>query len=118
MKKLVMILALAFTATTAQATCYGTGAFQNCFDAQSGNNYQIQRYGNTTQMQGSNPRTGSRWSQTTQSFGNTTIQQGRDSSGNSWNTTRQDFGNGNYTIYGRDSQGNTVNKSCFGGICN
>ena len=118
MKKIALIIALAFSATSAQANCYGSDAFQTCYDAQSGNSYQIQRYGNTTQMQGRNPSTGSSWSQSSQSIGNMTIQRGRDSNGNSWNTTRQDFGNGNYMINGRDSQGNTVNKSCFGGICN
>jgi hypothetical protein len=118
MKKLLIALSLVSFSGIASATCYGTGSFQTCYDAQSGNNYQIQRYGNTTQMYGSNPSTGSNWSQTTNRIGNTTYQNGYDSNGNSWNTTRQDYGNGNYTINGTDSQGNSVNQSCFGGLCN
>ena len=101
----------------ANAQCFGSGAFQTCTDTQSGNTYQIQRYGNTTQIQGSNPYTGSTWSQTTNRIGNTTLQNGRDSSGNSWNTTRQDFGNGNFNVYGSDSSGNVVNKTCINGVC-
>ena len=117
MRYLVSAVFFAVMTSTANAQCFGTEAFQTCTDFQSGNTYQIQRFGNTTQMYGSNPRTGSTWSQTTNKIGNTTYQNGFDSSGNSWNTTRQDFGNGNFNVYGTDSSGNFVNKSCFNGIC-
>ena len=117
MRFFASVIFFAVMASTANAQCFGTGAFQTCTDVQSGNTYQIQRFGNTTQMYGSNPRTGSTWSQTTNKIGNTTFQSGRDSSGNSWNTTRQDLGNGNFTIYGNDSNGNSVSQTCFNGIC-
>jgi len=101
----------------AYAQCVGTGAFRTCSDS-SGNRYTVQDLGNTTIMRGSNPRTGSTWNQTSQTFGNTTINRGTSSNGGNWSTTRQDFGNGNYSIQGFDSNGNSVNKRCFGGICN
>jgi hypothetical protein len=91
MKYLAAAFMFALISTTANAQCFGTDAFQTCTDSQSGNTYQIQRFGNTTQIYGSNPRTGSTWSQTTNKIGSATIQNGYDSRGNSWNTTRQDL---------------------------
>lgn len=94
MIKHIMAAAAAFMlAGSASANCVGTAEFQTCYDSQSGNNYSIQRFGNTTMMQGSNSRTGSRWSQDSYSFGNSTQHYGRDSNGNRWS------------------------QSCYNGIC-
>lgn len=54
------------------AACIGSDAVQTCTDA-SGNRYNVQRYGSTTQMQGTSPSTGSIWSQTRQTYGGTRI---------------------------------------------
>ena len=97
-------------ASTAQAQCVGYGAYKTCSDS-SGNNYSIQKYGNTTNMQGNNSRTGSSWSQTSQTFGNTTITNGRAANGNSWNSTTRQIGNTTF-INGTDSNGNSFSKTC------
>jgi len=112
-----LLLAGLLASGSSFAGCMGTSAYQTCYDSQSGNNYSVQRYGNTTNMQGYNSGTGSTWSQTTQTYGNTTYNSGTAADGGTWSTTRQDYGNGNYTINGFDSDGNSVNRSCFGGFC-
>lgn len=99
----------------AGAACYGTGAFQTCND-NAGNNYNVQRYGNTTQVQGSNPSTGSTWNQTTQTYGNITQHQGTASNGAQWNGTSQSYG-GTTHYQGIDSGGNPYSKTCTSGRC-
>ena len=84
--KYVLAAVLALSASSVHAGCFGSSNFQTCNDS-SGNRYTINRFGNTTMMQGHNSRTGSSWSQNSNSFGNTTIHNGRDSNGNSWRST-------------------------------
>lgn len=100
----------------ANAACYGSGAFQTCTD-NSGNTYNVQRYGNTTEVQGSNASTGSNWSQQTQTYGNTTYHQGIAGNGQGWNGTSQTIGNTTYHN-GVDSRGNIYNKVCDSYGCN
>jgi len=96
--------------TTASATCSGTDSFQTCYDASSGNSYQAQRYGNTTQMNGCKAETGSSWNQTSRTIGNITFHTGTCADGNFWNSTQQEIGV--TTVYnGTDSQANSF--SCF-----
>lgn len=71
-------------ASPAMANCSTFGNTTNCYDSQSGNRYNIQEYGDTTMMRGSNSRTGSRWSQRSNTIGGSTYHNGRDSQGNSW----------------------------------
>jgi hypothetical protein len=94
----------------ANAGCIGSGAFQSCTDT-SGNSYTVNRFGNTTTMNGYNAQTGSTWSQNSNTFGNTTTHSGTASNGNSWNSTEQRMGN-TRSIYGTDSQGNSFSKTC------
>lgn len=93
------------------AQCYGTDSYQTCYDNNTGNQYNISRYGNTTQVDGYNANTGSSWSQTSNTYGNTTYQNGYDSNGNNWNQTIQNYGNST-TYSGIDSQGNSFYKTC------
>lgn len=93
MKLIAMTISAAIISTQAFAACMGSGNLSTCYDS-SGNNYTVNRMGNSTFMQGSNSRTGSNWSQQSTTFGNTTIHNGRDSNGDHWNTT------------------------CFNGVCN
>lgn len=87
MKKALIVLAvLAAFAGDAAAACYGTKVYQNCYDSQSGNSYSIQRYGNTTTMNGYNSNTGSTWNQNSYTYGNSTSHYGTDSDGNNWST--------------------------------
>jgi len=72
-------------ASPASATCIGTDAFSTCFD-NSGNSYNVQRFGNQTFMNGTNSGTGSTWSQHSTTVGNTTIHEGQ-TNGNEWNMT-------------------------------
>ena len=59
--KIIFISALLpFSVGLANTFCFGSGAFTTCNDA-SGNSYNVQRYGNTTEMQGYNAVTGSSW---------------------------------------------------------
>ena len=110
------LVAITFlAAATANATCYGTGAFRTCNDAY-GNSYNIQSYGNTTNMQGSNAQTGSTWTQNSQTYGNTTYIQGN-SNGNSWNQTIQTLP-GMTIQSGTDSRGNFFNRTCTAFGCN
>ncbi|MDX1205249.1 hypothetical protein GOL97_18170 [Sinorhizobium medicae] len=86
MKLVIASFAFSLIAAPAFAMCVGTETLSSCSDA-SGNDYTITRMGNTTMMEGTNARTGSRWSQDSYSLGNSVIHQGRDSDGNSWSTT-------------------------------
>lgn len=113
--KNLVILGLLSLAFTAQAACYGTGSNYNCSDA-SGNNYNVQKYGNTTNMQGSNAGTGSNWSQNSQTYGNTTQIQGQ-ANGRAWNETIQTMP-GMTTYSGTNSQGQPYMKTCTAYGCN
>src|SRR5690554_4138984 len=94
MKKLLAITAIsaAFAAPYSIAACVGSGSFQTCTD-NSGNSYSVQRIGNTTITNGYNSNTGSNWSQTSNTIGNTTIHNGTSSNGNNWHGTTQNIGN-------------------------
>lgn len=109
--KLLAVIAVAALAPLhASAACTGTGSSAYCWD-DSGNTYNVQRYGSTTYLQGSNPNTGSTWNQTSQTYGNTTYHSGQAADGNSWSGTTQRYGN--TTIHqGTDSNGNTYSKTC------
>lgn len=110
-KLLVLISAMgALAGGVANANCVGSQTYQNCYD-QSGNNYQVQRFGNMTTVQGSNAQTGSTWNQTSQTFGNTTYNYGTAADGNQWNSTTQSIGNQTHT-YGTDSRGNSFSTTC------
>ncbi|MNK90267.1 hypothetical protein D3C87_1103110 [compost metagenome] len=100
----------------AHAACFGTQAMSTCTD-DSGNTYNVQRYGNTTHVQGSNPYTGNTWNQTSQTYGSSTYQTGNSSNGNSWNQTIQSMP-GMTTYSGTDSSGNSFYKTCTAYGCN
>lgn len=111
MKKHIAIAAiLAAASVSAWANCYGSGSFYTCNDS-SGNSYNVNRYGNTTQVYGSNANTGSTWNQTSQTIGNTTYERGTAANGNSWNGTTSTYG-GVTTHSGTDSNGNSYYKTC------
>ncbi|MCS3740222.1 hypothetical protein [Rhizobium sp. BK661] len=118
MLKSLTIAFAAFCAlsTAANASCFGSGTFRTCSDS-NGNTYNIQRYGNSTNMQGYNAQTGSSWSQNSQTYGNSTYTQGRAADGGSWNMNQQRIGN--TTFYsGTDSDGNSFSGSCGAYGCN
>jgi hypothetical protein len=107
--KAFIVLAGLLAAVSAQASCFGSGSFQTCTDS-SGNSYNVQRYGNTTHVQGSNPN-GSQWNQTSQTYGNTTYHNGTAAGGGSWNSTTTNMGNMQFHN-GTDSKGNSFNRTC------
>ena len=72
--KFIAITTLLAAPIFAFANCVGSPSFQTCTDA-SGNSYSVQRFGNTTAVQGRS-LDGSNWSQQTQTIGNTTYQNG------------------------------------------
>ncbi|WP_066111408.1 hypothetical protein [Gallibacterium salpingitidis] len=111
MKKLIIGLIPVLFASVANAECYGTDTFSNCYDGY-GNRYSVSRLGNSTYVNGYNSNTRSSWSQTSNTFGNTTYQSGYDSEGNNWSQTIQH--NGNSTTYsGYDSDGNSFYRTCY-----
>lgn len=107
MKTLSIIAGLLLTTSQAHAVCVGSGAFKSCFDPGTGNSYQVQQFGNTTQLRGANPN-GSTWSQQSNRFGNTVQHNGVDSSGRTWSITDHQIG-GTRLINGTDGAGNRVN---------
>jgi len=115
MKRIITALALTLAlAGPAAATCVGSGRLQICND-DSGNSYTVQRLGNTTYVDGSNP-SGSRWSQESTTIGNTTYHNGTAADGGTWNGTTTRIGNGRYSS-GTDSDGNPYSSSCYGRFC-
>jgi len=71
----VIVLLSVLISTNVQAACYGSSTFENCYDG-SGNTYTVNRFGDTTQMNGFNAQTGSQWSQTSQTYGTMTYHTG------------------------------------------
>lgn len=116
MKKYLIIGLLLSLSNIANATCIGSSSYSHCYD-NNGNSYDVMRMGNMTTTNGYNSNTGSSWSQTSQTYGNTTYQNGYDSNGNSWNQTIQSYGNGMTNYSGTDSDGNYFNKTCLNGQC-
>ena len=115
MKKLLFLLTLLAFSNVAEATCFGSGNFYSCNDT-NGNSYTVNKFGNNTQVNGYNSRTGSRWNANSQQFGNTTITNGTAANGNTWNSTTHTLGNTTYTS-GRDSNGKSFNSTCMNGYC-
>lgn len=99
--------------------CTGFGSFKTCTDNNNGNQYQIQKIGNSTFVNGSNYNNGSSWNQQSTKIGNSTIHTGNAANGNYWNITEQNIG-GTKHIIGTDSKGNSVNcmVSQFINTCN
>ena len=99
MKRIITAAVLTLTAVTSNAACYGSANVYSCSDL-SGNTYNVQRYGNTTSVQGYNPNTGNSWSQQSYQYGNQTHTYGNASNGNSWSRTDTPYGS-----YGTNSNG-------------
>jgi hypothetical protein len=64
-----------------------------------------------TTMNGYNPNTGSNWSETTQSLGNSTIYNGM-TNGLPWSMNQQNFGGGMRTYSGTNSAGQPFFHTC------
>lgn len=93
-----------------RSNCTGSETMYTCVDPNNGNTYEITKYGNTTEVQGSS-LSGSTWSQTSETIGNTVYTTGYDKDGNEWNQTGEKIGN-TYYYNGTDSDGNTFSGSC------
>lgn len=94
----------------APGNCLGSDSFYTCNDS-SGNSYTVSKFGNTTNVQGNNYRTGSSWNQSTQNYGNSSYTTGRDKDGNTWRQNTNQIGDSTY-YNGQDSNGNYYNGSC------
>ena len=114
--KSALIAAIALVTTgMANASCYGSSTNYTCNDA-SGNSYNVQKYGNSTNIQGYSAGTGSSWSQSSQTYGNTTQTYGN-ANGRSWNEmTPTSPGMTNYS--GTNSRGQSFNRTCTAYGCN
>ncbi|WP_218955739.1 hypothetical protein [Acinetobacter sp. YH01024] len=93
-----------------RSNCTGSETMYTCVDPNNGNTYEITKYGNTTEVQGSS-LSGSTWSQTSETIGNTTYTTGYDKDGNEWNQTGEKIGD-TYYYNGTDSDGNAFSGSC------
>lgn len=98
MKNLIIIGLLAFSSSSF-AACYGSENLYSCNDA-SGNSYSVNKFGNTTTVNGFNSRTGSSWNQNSNRLGDTTYINGT-ANGKAWNETITP-----YSTTGTDSKGN------------
>lgn len=98
----IVVAASVLSCAAVGATCHGQGSFQTCNDG-AGNSYTVKRYGDAVQSQGTDARTGSSWSQTTRTNGDTARHEGRTADGASWSGTSQLMGNGATFHRGVDS---------------
>ncbi|WP_182939541.1 MULTISPECIES: hypothetical protein [Aeromonas] len=96
--------------SAASAECIGSGSLKTCYD-DNGNTYTVQKFGNSTYVDGQNARTGSTWSQQSQKLGNSTYTTGQDADGNSWNSTATKMGS-TTIINGTDSEGDSFSTTC------
>lgn len=101
-RNLAITLAVASVPALASASCFGTANNYTCYDNSTGNQYNVQKYGNNTYMSGSNSRTGTTWNQNTTRYGNSSSTWGSNSRGQSWNSYSTPYGSS-----GTDSRGNT-----------
>lgn len=106
----ITIAALLFFSGAANADCIGSGNFKTCYD-DSGNTYTVQKFGNSTYVNGHNPSTGSSWNQQSQRLGNSTYTTGQDADGNSWDSTATKMGDSTI-INGSDSDGDSFSVIC------
>lgn len=113
----LLVVSLLLVSSTSFAGCFGSAAMQTCTD-NSGNTYNVSRYGNTTHVQGRNSSTGNTWNSTSNTYGNTTYTQGTDADGNSWSQNSTNYGNGMRSVTGTDSDGNPYNYTCNQFGCN
>lgn len=104
------IVSMLLFAGASSADCIGSGSLKTCYD-DSGNTYTVQKFGDTTYVNGQNSRTGSTWSQQSQKLGNSTYTTGQDADGNSWNSTATKMGNSTI-INGTDSDGDSFTTTC------
>jgi hypothetical protein len=110
MKSTLVVAIIAIAPSAADAACFGSQGFQTCYDG-SGNSYTVQRYGNTTQLNGY-AADGTVWSQNSQTFGGTTFHNGYTSNGGNWSMTQQQLGGGFQSFNGFDSSGRSFNRTC------
>ena len=109
MRRMFTTIALALAAPAAFAGCFGTGSFKTCMDDR-GNTYNVQRYGNTTHLDGYNSN-GSHWSQDSNTIGDTTYHNGYSAEGQNWNGTSTRIGDSTFHS-GTDSGGNYYQSTC------
>lgn len=111
MKIILSIVISILLSTNALAQCIGGNIYSNCYD-NNGNEYEIFRYGSTTEVHGRNTYTGSEWSQESTKYGNITDTTGVAANGNEWNSTRTDLGYGTSILEGVDSNGDDFSYIC------
>lgn len=116
-KNLTIPLVVLLLSFNVSAQCIGGNTYSSCYD-DNGNEYEVYRYGSTTEVHGRNLSTGSEWSQESNTYGNITETNGIAANGNEWNSTRTDLGNGNYTLDGTDSNGDSFYYLCDNYGCN
>ena len=109
------LVCLVFSCGT-NAGCFGTQSFYTCND-NSGNSYNVNKFGNNTNVNGYNSATGSQWNEHSTTMGNLTQINGTAANGRHWNETINNFGNGMRTINGVDSNGNSFSTFCGPGGC-
>jgi hypothetical protein len=108
MKRHLVLVSTILLSANVSAQCIGSGAMKSCSDAY-GNNYTVNKIGNTTFVNGSNAN--GNWSSTSIKMGNTVMQSGTDIDGNSWNQTIYSQPGG-MSVFGTDSDGDS-----FGTVC-
>lgn len=108
--RIATVVAFALLSGAVHAECIGSDSFKTCYD-DSGNTYNVQKFGGSTYVNGQNSETGSSWNQQSQKLGNSTFTTGQDADGNSWNSTSTKVGNSTI-INGTDSEGKSFTTTC------
>lgn len=107
----LLIAALALAATPAFANCYGTGIYQSCTSANGTSSFSS---GGTTSMLGYDAPSGTSWSGTASTYGNTTAYQGMASDGTTWSGQTNNYGSGYSSHSGISSNGSYYNGFTYG----
>lgn len=107
----LLIAVLAVAAGPAFASCYGTGAYQSCTNTDGTSGFSS---GGTTVMNGYDARSGTSWSGTASTYGNTTAYQGMSSDGTTWSGQSNNYGYGYSSHSGFSSDGSYYSGYTYG----
>ena len=113
MKSYLAFAVLVTLSASASAQCVGTGSFKTCFDS-SGNSYIVNQTNGTTFVSGSNQN--GTWSSSSTKIGSSVFQSGTSINGGSWNQNIYSYPGGS-SVFGTDSDGDSVNSVCNGFGC-
>lgn len=112
MRVLLTALALAsVVATPSMADCYGTGIYRSCTFSNGTSSFSSGSYGSAL---GYDAQSGTSWSGSMSTYGNTTSYQGMASDGTTFSGQTNDYGRGYSYSSGLDSRGSYYSGFTYG----